>query len=285
MKKGNGKRSLMKIVYSISFGIIVLGLSCWFLIGIDTEKIKEYGQRVGKTAGEALGKSLSEGLVGYFIPEKKGPEVEPDGKLSVDVAPVKIFIQDSFAGKMAEIPQGGIDDVLTVKLNKAIFNTTALMAAVAGRKNAVVHYLLERGANPDVPNEDGITALMYAAREGNHSLVDELLSFKANPNISDKHDMTPLMYAVTKNQDNDHGEVIKTLLQHHADPDAQNNKGETALMIAALKDDYDAAELLVEYGANTMIHNKYGRTAFDFTTDERLEELLSVNQFFFQPSF
>lgn len=255
------------------------------MIGIDTQKVKEYGQKAGTSAGQALGKSLSESIIGYFIPEKKKLEVEPDGELSRDVAPVKTFIQDSFAGKIVEIPQGRIDDVRTVKLNKATFNTTALLAAVAGGRNDVVRYLLEQGADPDVQNEDGITAIMYAAREGDNSLVNELLAFKADPNITDKHGMTPLMYAVMKNQDNDHLEVIKTLLQHQADPDMQNNKGETALMLAALKDDYDVAELLVEHGANTMLQNNHGRMAFDLTIDERLEELLSVNRFFFQPSF
>src|SRR5437870_4854118 len=55
-------------------------------------------------------------------------------------------------------------------------------------------------------------------------------------------------------------EAVRSLLQQHADVNAAEADGATALAWAAHWDDVDAADLLIRAGANVNAANEYGAT-------------------------
>nr|WP_322623280.1 ankyrin repeat domain-containing protein [uncultured Flavobacterium sp.] len=72
---------------------------------------------------------------------------------------------------------------------------TALMAAVMNGDAALVSYLLQKGAKPDIAEESGKTALIYAVSFGKTACAKALVSGGANKNIKDNEGKTALDYA------------------------------------------------------------------------------------------
>lgn len=68
--------------------------------------------------------------------------------------------------------------------------------------------------------------------------------------------LTPLMIAAMENNI----EALKVLAQTQ-DLNAQNNKGNTALMLAIILEQQDAIDFLLDAGADLDIKNVYGETA------------------------
>src|SRR4029453_10308558 len=58
---------------------------------------------------------------------------------------------------------------------------SAVYLAAAGRRDALLSRLLERGADPNLTPEWGLTPLMVAAQQGNLSAVSALLAHRADP--------------------------------------------------------------------------------------------------------
>ena len=60
-----------------------------------------------------------------------------------------------------------------------------------------------------------------------------------------------------------HQQLVSTLLEAGADPNLQENKGWTALMLAYIRGHYKVADELINYGARTDIFDDNGMTARD----------------------
>jgi ankyrin repeat protein len=59
----------------------------------------------------------------------------------------------------------------------------ALMAAVLGGKSASVRELLSRGADPEVPNREGITPLHAAAFQNQRDVIEALIEGGADVEV------------------------------------------------------------------------------------------------------
>src|SRR6266550_1356352 len=94
---------------------------------------------------------------------------------------------------------------------------------------AAIRHLLERPANVNASQPDGMTALHSAAYLDDLDLVDKLLKAGANPRALNKYGVTPLSLACT----NANVAMVERLLDGGADPNAALPGGETALMTAA----------------------------------------------------
>ncbi len=75
----------------------------------------------------------------------------------------------------------------------------------------------------------GQTALAFAAYQGFPEIAKLLLDRGADPDVRDDDGRTPLMQAAS----NGHAEVAELLLDRRARIDAQNGEGATALALAA----------------------------------------------------
>ena len=60
---------------------------------------------------------------------------------------------------------------------------TALICAVCTEQTDMVKKLLERGADPNILNQDNMAALHYAVKARNETIAELLLKHKANPDI------------------------------------------------------------------------------------------------------
>jgi ankyrin repeat protein len=118
----------------------------------------------------------------------------------------------------------------------------AVVADDVGR----VGYLLAHGANAGVLDGDGYTPLISAIRARYLDVATYLAGHKADVNLADRSGWTPLMWAAWV----DDPALIKMLLTKGAALDAKDNDGLTPLAIAAQNGKANAAQTLIEHGAD-----------------------------------
>nr|QBK87199.1 MAG: ankyrin repeat protein [Marseillevirus LCMAC201] len=105
-----------------------------------------------------------------------------------------------------------------------------------------------------MPNDD----LIAAVKSNNLELVKELVSLEnINLDLQDKGGNTALMWAV----DRENYDIVKLLVDNNANLDLQNKNEDTALMMAVFINNFDIVKLLVDNNANLDIQKKYGNTA------------------------
>lgn len=102
------------------------------------------------------------------------------------------------------------------------------------------------GAKVDAVNEFCATALCEAVDNGNTEVAKLLVTSGANPNAQDIRGNTPMMLAARGG----HVEAMRSLLEAGPDLEVQNGQGQTALMWAVVGGTVKAVRLLLEKGAS-----------------------------------
>jgi len=117
------------------------------------------------------------------------------------------------------------------------------------------------------------TLRVFAARNGNPQAVQVLLESGVDVNARYGNNLTELMW-VAGHEDgagtNDVADILTLLIDHGARLDDQDNRGRTALMIAASLGHEKAVEILIARGANKGVHDKEGKTAMDLSANDAL---------------
>jgi ankyrin repeat protein len=133
---------------------------------------------------------------------------------------------------------------------------TALLFAIQEDENEMVRFLIDRGADVNLSDRNGLTPLAAAAGKGDFDIFTILLAEGADPGISDKKGRTPLMAAV----ENGNVKIINALLAEGLDPNYADPKGNTLLHAAIKEGNTDAFKVLLESGADPHAANMDGRT-------------------------
>lgn len=151
---------------------------------------------------------------------------------------------------------------------------TALHEAIMAGKSDIAQILLKAGAGINLPAREGLTPLMLAARTNKYDQAKLLLEAGADVRVRSRYQVTPhdyslarytgngktaLMYAVTSNSI----ELINLLLEHAAPVNAQDDEGNTALILAAGAKP-EIIRALIKAGAKPDLRNKMGLTAADY---------------------
>jgi ankyrin repeat protein len=128
---------------------------------------------------------------------------------------------------------------------------TPLNCAVVQENVEVADFLLAHGADPNIPNRNGLTPLEQASSRGKDtglSLAKLLLAHGAQPNPTNATEfkIPPLEWAVTS----DNLELVNLLLDHGASVKSANTNGNTPLHTAASRGDLEIAETLLKHGAD-----------------------------------
>ena len=90
----------------------------------------------------------------------------------------------------------------------------------------IVRLLLQAGADPNAPDDDGLSPLHWGAENSNPMVVTHLLDAGADLNARDNDGYTALHWAAAQSGN---GRVVKVLLDRGADPFAESNDGRTPL--------------------------------------------------------
>ncbi len=142
---------------------------------------------------------------------------------------------------------------------------TVILAAALGSM-PTLEDCLSAGVSFDQRNVQGDTPLLAAVDKDQRQVARWLLEHGANPNLPDRNGNTPLIEAVRLNRPMpfelalEFGRLLHLLINKGADPNRQNARGETALMFAARIDNSDSVELLLSRGADPNVRANDGRT-------------------------
>jgi len=104
-----------------------------------------------------------------------------------------------------EVAKFIIDNSNTINTSSDI--GSPLMASVVKGNIVMVELLLQKGANPDITDSNGLTALIYATQFQNKVAIELLLKYKANKVLKDKEGKTAFEYAAFGNNE----EIINLL--------------------------------------------------------------------------
>ncbi len=118
-----------------------------------------------------------------------------------------------------------------------------LFAASANGDLWGVKRLVERGANVDARDAEGLTPLAWASQYGRTEVAKYLISQHANLNPADKYGFTPLMWAAQEGQQG----MVDLLLTRGANPWVITRNGVTAYTLARYSGSWHTASKLEEW--------------------------------------
>ncbi len=130
-------------------------------------------------------------------------------------------------------------------LNHHSRGRTPLLCALHERKNNVVNYLLENGADPNICESDRDAPIHKSVWHGDIDMIKTLLLKGVNINTRGHNGYTPLRIAQWTNNI----AMMTFLIEKGADPNIRDNEGETNLKYAEREQRTFIAELLRNAGA------------------------------------
>jgi uncharacterized protein len=140
-----------------------------------------------------------------------------------------------------------------------------LADAMEKMDRAAVRALLQRRADVNAPQVDGMTALHWAAYRDDLESVELLVRAGANVKVTNRYGVAPLTLAVA----NGNGAMVETVLKAGADPNTTLPGGETALMTAARVGVLASVKALIARGAIVDAKDdKHGQTALMWAAAE-----------------
>ena len=168
---------------------------------------------------------------------------------------------------------GSFIAVLLLAGNLAGANDYRLADAVKKKDKEAVRSLLKEQLDVNLPQADGATALHWAAYWDDLETAELLIRAGANTNAANEHGVTPLMLACT----NGNGPMLEMLLKSGADPNSTFANGVTALMTCARTGVAEPVKLLLENGAKANVKEaRSGQTALMWAVAQRHEEAAEI---------
>jgi len=109
------------------------------------------------------------------------------------------------------------------------FGYSALHLASANHQDAILRYLIEKGADLNLPDRNsGATLLHYVAKFDQLAAAEAALAKGARLAVEDRYGNQPLWYAVFNDKGrNERIDMVKLFMAHGADPDHKNRSGKS----------------------------------------------------------
>ncbi|XP_075583527.1 LOW QUALITY PROTEIN: neurogenic locus notch homolog protein 3-like [Pelecanus crispus] len=147
---------------------------------------------------------------------------------------------------------------------------TPLHAAVTADAQGVFQILIRhRSTDLDARMADGSTALMLAARLAVEGMVEELIACHADVNAVDETGKSALHWAAAVNN----MEATLALLKNGANKDMQDSKEQTPLFLAARGGRLRGGAVLLAHGASAAIPDQLERLPRDIARERRHRDL------------
>jgi ankyrin repeat protein len=143
-----------------------------------------------------------------------------------------------------------IQFLLNIGVRPGGADSATLFAAVIARCEACARLLLEKGAPADGVRANGRGVLNETAKRAMPELSQLFLDHGASLDTKEREGFTLLMQAVVSMEPvPDRDRMVKWLLSKGVDPNATNDRGETAYQLATRMGTASTLELLVQAGA------------------------------------
>ena len=156
---------------------------------------------------------------------------------------------------------------------------TALSVAAFNGNDELAEMLIARKAAPDTADATGKGVIVYAAARGAAHIVELLLDAGVDPNRRYRADLTPLMWAAGHADSVAEAQGLRTveiLLSRGAKIDLVDDRGRSALMIAAGLDHGAIAKVLLAAGADRALRDKTGKTAADLAGGAEVRTIVAT---------
>jgi uncharacterized protein len=153
-----------------------------------------------------------------------------------------------------------------------------IAAASYAGNDVIVEALLARGADERAPDETGKPPIIYAVAGARLDIVKRLLARNIDINARYSNDLTLLMWASGPDEKAPEAQAVRVvsyLLDAGVHIDDRDDRGRTALMIAAEGGHEEIANLLMARGADASLKDKAGKRAADLTRLSSLRERLT----------
>ena len=151
-------------------------------------------------------------------------------------------------------------------------SSQTLKEAIDAKDTVLAAKLIKAGANPNAIDENGGTLLMNTCHFPDVPMASFLLRHGANANkpVSPKG-RNALMVACAYWCGMD---MVKLLVDFHADVNATDKDGMTALMLAAKNEKQDVVDFLLKHGAHAKLKDAKGQTALDYAKAGKVEDYM-----------
>jgi ankyrin repeat protein len=199
-------------------------------------------------------------------------------------------VQNTVASIQTEASLTAVQDLIKMHVNKQKDDHTTRFLFAASRNDTVtISLMCDQGFDPNNADYDKRTALMVSAMKGNTEAVSKILEFQANPNIVDMHGSSALYEAARNGHEEtmelllkhgaelcmDHGQAASRLCQAVFDGDIPMLRRLLKARISVNSSDYDkrtaahiaiaegnvaALKVLVEFGADLTLQDRWGNT-------------------------
>ncbi|KAF3054827.1 Ankyrin repeat domain-containing protein 50 [Daldinia childiae] len=150
----------------------------------------------------------------------------------------------------------------------------ALVKAAEGGHADIVAELLKHNADPNGRNRNAQTALFSACLKGFNKVVETLLEGRANVEAQDKEGRSPLLFLASEKPGKGKWTIdtLKLLLNNGANLEVKDQIGRTPLLWAATNGNVELAHILLEMGADIAATNNRGRTALHLAAESHHKE-------------
>ncbi len=178
----------------------------------------------------------------------------------------------------ADVARALIDAGADVGAINAIGETALAEAAYAADAETGA-LALKKGAKADTLDRYGKSPICYAAARGAAALVAVLLDAGVDVNARYGNNLTALMWASGFSDLTPAAAAVATaqlLIARGAKLDLVDDRGRSALMIAAGLNRFETARALLEAGANRLLRDKSGKTAADLAATPEMRALVKI---------
>lgn len=148
------------------------------------------------------------------------------------------------------------------------------LVTLEGNYRAVVR-ALDQGESPDSYNRTGFAPIHSASRQGRTDIVRLLLDRGGTVDIRSQTRVDGGQAALHVAARNGHGALVAFLLSRDADPNIQDNRGNTPLHDAAISGDPAITRSLIRAGASVVTRNNQGQTVLEVASNDDVATELS----------
>lgn len=154
-----------------------------------------------------------------------------------------------------------------------VANAESPLADAAEKQDrALIRALIEKRADVNAAQADGMTALHWAVRHDDIEATRVLLEAKADAKLANRYDVTPLSLACQ----NGNGTIVELLLDRGADPNTTLRGGESVLMTAARTGKAAPVAALIKRGADVNAKERRGQTALMWAAADGHTEVVEL---------